>query len=101
MTDRRRFMLQLGLGSTAILAGRVMADNNMVLETDPQASALGFRQDATKVDKSKFPKYAAGEQCGNCVLFQGKMGDTIGPCALFSGKQVSANGWCNAWIKKA
>lgn len=73
----------------------------MVVETDAQATALGYKADAGKVDKAKFPKFAAGQQCGNCALFQGKAGAASGPCPLFAGKQVSAKGWCSAWAKKA
>ena len=44
---------------------------------DPQAAALGYVTDATKADKAKFPKYAAGQACGSCQLFQGKAGDPV------------------------
>jgi hypothetical protein len=70
-------------------------------ETDPQAIALGYRHDATKVDAKKFPTYAAGNNCANCQLFQGKTGETLGPCGAFGGKLVNAKGWCAAWVKKA
>jgi hypothetical protein len=72
----------------------------MVDEKDPQAVALGYKPDATKVDKAKQPKYAAGQQCGSCALFQGKPGDAAGGCPLFAGKQVSSKGWCSAYAKK-
>jgi len=32
----------------------------MVAESDSQAAALGYKADATKVDKTKQAKYAAG-----------------------------------------
>ena len=70
-------------------------------ESDPQAQALGYREDATKADKAKFPKYAAGQQCTTCQLYLGKAGDARGPCPLFAGKTVAAKGWCSAWVKKA
>ncbi|WP_405023533.1 high-potential iron-sulfur protein [Limnohabitans sp.] len=73
----------------------------MVDEKDPQATGLGYKADATKVDKAKQPKYAAGQQCSNCALFQGKAGDAAGGCPLFAGKQVSAKAWCTAYAKKA
>jgi hypothetical protein len=68
---------------------------------DPQAAALGYVPDATKADKAKFPKYAAGQLCGNCQLYLGKAGDATGPCALFGAKSVAAKGWCSAYVKKA
>jgi hypothetical protein len=73
----------------------------MLDEKDPQAVGLGYKADATKVDKAKNPKYAAGNNCANCALFQAKAGAVSGGCALFGAKQVAAKGWCSAWAKKA
>jgi hypothetical protein len=67
----------------------------------PQAVALGYKHDASKVDKKKFANFKDGETCANCLHFTGKAGDPWGPCALFPGKQVNAKGWCSAWVKKA
>jgi len=100
MTRRREFMIQISAGSAALLAGRFVMAADMVAETDPQAGALGYKADATKVDKSKFPKYAAGQNCGSCALFQGKAGDAAGNCPLFAGKQVASTAWCSAYAKK-
>jgi acetoin utilization deacetylase AcuC-like enzyme len=72
-----------------------------IFEKDPQAVALGYAADATKVDAKKYPKYAAGQVCTNCALYQGKPADTWGGCPLFAGKQVAGKGWCTAWAKKA
>ena len=101
MANRRQFMVQCGVGGSAVLASRAFAQAALVADSDPQAAALGFHSDGTKTDKTKFPKYAAGQQCGNCMLFQGKAGDKAGVCPLFAGKQVSASGWCSAYNKKA
>lgn len=73
----------------------------LVAENDAQAQALGYKADATKVDRAKQPKYAAGQQCSNCALYQGKAADAQGPCPLFAGKAVPAKAWCTAWAKKA
>ena len=72
-----------------------------VEEKDPQATALGYVADASRADAKKFPKFAAGQVCGNCSLYQGKAGEAMGGCSLFAGKQVSAKGWCSAWTKRA
>jgi hypothetical protein len=72
----------------------------MVNEKDPTAVALGYVADASKVDAKKFPKYAAGQKCGNCQLFTGKAGDASGGCGIFPGKAVAASGWCSAYVKK-
>ena len=102
MTNRRQFIVQLSLGSTALVAGSAMAAAApMVADSDPQAVALGYKSDASKADKVKFPKFAAGQSCSNCALYQGKAGDAAGPCPLFAGKQVAAKGWCSAYAKKA
>lgn len=101
MTNRREFIAQISFASTALLAGNSMAQNAMLVETDAQAKALGYVADATKADKVKFPKFAAGQNCANCALYQGKAGAAAGPCPLFAGKQVAAKGWCSAYAKKA
>lgn len=100
MSNRREFIVQLGLASAALTASQARAQGAMVAEGDAQAVALGYKADATKADKKKFPKYATDQKCSNCALYQGKTGDA-GPCPLFAGKQVSAKGWCSAWAKKA
>jgi hypothetical protein len=100
MTNRREFIVQFSLGSSMLAAGSTFAQGAMVAETDPQAAALGYKADASKADKTKFPKYAAGQQCGNCALYQGKAADASGPCSIFAGKQVTAKGWCSAYTKK-
>ena len=100
MTNRREFIVQFSLASAALMATQAQAQA-MLAESDPQAAALGYKADATKVDKTKFPKYSAGQQCANCALYQGKAGDKAGPCPLFAGKQVAGPGWCSAYAKKA
>ena len=96
--SRRQFMILSAAGAcTLALNGKVQAQA-MVAETDPQAAALGYKSDATKVDKAK---YAAGQECDNCALFQGKAGAAAGGCSLFAGKQVAGKGWCSAYAKKA
>ena len=90
-------------GAASALAGSrfAFAQGSVPLpESDPQAQALGYKADATKADKAKFPKYAADQMCGNCQLYQGKQTDTTGPCSIFPNKLVASKGWCSAWIKK-
>ena len=100
MTRRREFMIQVSAGSAALLTGSFAMANTMVSETDPQAVALHYKADTTKVDAKKYPNHKDTQNCGNCALFQGKAGDTAGMCPLFAGKQVAAAGWCNAYAKK-
>ena len=105
MSNRREFVIKLGLG-TAGAAG-VLAANTafaaapaMVAESDPAAANLGYRLDTSKIDKTKFPKFVAGQNCGNCSLYQAKASDAAGNCPLFAGKQVASKAWCSAYVKK-
>ena len=99
--SRRQFIILSAAGAcTLALNGKVQAQA-MVSETDPQAAALGYKADDSKVDKAKYPKYAAGQECDNCALFQGKAGDATGGCSLFGAKKVAGKGWCSAYAKKA
>jgi len=59
MTRRREFMIQISAGSAALLAGRFAMAADMVAETDPQAGALGYKADSSKVDAKKYPTHAA------------------------------------------
>ncbi|MEY8875317.1 MAG: high-potential iron-sulfur protein [Leptothrix sp. (in: b-proteobacteria)] len=98
-STRRVFLIAAAATGAALTTGaraQVKLD-----EKDPQAAALGYVADATKADTKKFPKYAAGQACSGCALYQGKAGDAAGACPLFAGKQVAAKGWCSAWAKKA
>jgi hypothetical protein len=61
---------------------------------DPAASALGYVADA------KTKKEAAGKKCANCTMFVAGQKGT-GTCQIFPGKLVNANGYCNAYVKKA
>ncbi len=70
-------------------------------ESDPIATALGYRRDASKVDAKKFLTFAAGRMCSKCQLFAGKPAEAWAACSAFGGKLVSAKGWCAAWVKKA
>ena len=101
MSTRRVFILQTVAGGVAAGLSAQASAQTAVAETDPQAQAVGYKADATKVDKAKQPKYAAGHQCSGCALYQGAAGSANGPCPLFGGKLVSAKGWCNAWAQKA
>ena len=100
MTTRRSFIRLVPLSALAMLTVEpaFAAD---VDPKDPQAAALGYVADATKADKAKYPRYAAGQDCLTCQLYQGKPGDASGPCPLFAGKTVAAKGWCSAFAKKA
>jgi hypothetical protein len=100
-SNRRVFLIHTAsAGAALVIAGQAQAQA-MLDEKNAQAAALGYVADAKRVDTKKYPKYAAGQVCTNCSLFQGKPTDKAGGCALFAGKQVAGPGWCSAWVKKA
>ena len=99
--SRRVFIMQAIAVSGAVLTAQQVAAQAALAESDAQAVALGYKADASKVDKAKQTKYAAGQVCSNCALFQAASGAAADACPLFAGKQVAAKGWCTAWAKKA
>ncbi len=97
--QRRVFLMTVA--SSTVAAGTLAHAQSLLDEKDPQAVALGYVADAKRVDTKKYPKYAAGQVCTNCALYQGKPTDKQAGCPLFGTKQVAGAGWCNAWAKKA
>jgi len=97
---RRQFVIYSVSGVGALCLGAAVQAQAMVSEADPQAAAVGYKADTTKVDKKKFPKHAATQQCSNCALYQGAATAAAAGCAIFPGKQVAGKGWCSAWAKK-
>ena len=114
MTSRRDFVLRLvpataiGVSAlaaaapkTAAAAPKPAAGPAHISETDAIAVQMGYKNDATKVDKKKYPQWAAGRVCSGCALFQGKPTDAWAACPALGNKAVNAKGWCLAWAKKA
>jgi nitrous oxide reductase len=64
---------------------------------DPAAVALGYVEDAGRVDLKKYPGYVKGSNCDNCLQLQGAPGNSYRPCGLFQGKLVAVGGWCSGW----
>jgi hypothetical protein len=104
MTSRRKFVLAV-LPAAALAAAATRPASAQqparLQETDAAAVALGYRHDATKVDKAKSPTFAPGRNCANCGLFAAKGSEEWAPCAAVGNKLVNAKGWCAAWVKKA
>lgn len=101
MTTRRHFIQLLPVAAGGLVVARqAFGQASAVDEKSPQAAALGYVADAARADKAKFPRYAAGQACSNCALYQGKPADAAGGCPLFPGKQVAGKGWCSAYAKK-
>jgi len=103
MTSRRSFIQIVPIaGALALCARGALAANDVVVdEKDPQAAALGYVADAAKADKAKFAKFAPGQNCAGCQLYQTRPGSATAPCPIFGGKLVAGKGWCSAWAKRA
>lgn len=101
--SRREFLKLTGAATglgvfVAALPRHVHAEDLPHLsETDPTAAALGYKEDATKVDAAKYPMYKAGQLCANCKFFGGTDQTPWATCQIFPGKFVSAKGWCSAY----
>jgi len=98
---RRTFLLRSGAVLASLPAGARVAlaqDAKKVDMNSPQAKALNYHHDAKQV---KDPKHKEGQFCHNCQFFQSDKKTGWGPCTLFGGQLVAAEGWCNAWVKKA
>lgn len=101
MDSRRRIMLFAAPALALGLAGiREAAAQAKVPENDPTATALGYKEDAAKVDTAKFKNYAKGHDCTNCNFYKATSG-AVGACAILGNRLVVGKGWCSAWVKKA
>lgn len=100
MTSRRTF-IAIAPACAGMLVARVAHAQAAVDEKDPQASALGFVSDTSRVDAKKYPKHTNEQVCSNCQLYTAGAGAATGPCSIFAGKTVPAKGWCSAWVKRA
>ena len=103
MTTRRAILHWLPAAGAALVAAKAGAQANAkpVEEKEPQAVALGYVTDAARVDKAKFPKYAAGQTCAACQFYTAAANAPTGPCTIFGGRPVAGPGWCSAFVKKA
>jgi hypothetical protein len=91
----------LGLPAIPVVVETAFAQSLPVLSpTEPAAKALGYIEDATKVDTKANPNYKAGQHCGNCLQWAEKDRKApLGKCNLFPGKLVKNTGWCKVWVK--
>jgi hypothetical protein len=103
----RRSIVKSGLIAGALLPVAGLASRNAAAAglppldpNDPTAKALGFVNDATKVDSKTHPTFKPSQKCGNCAQFQGKAGDATAACTIFAGKSVPEGGWCQVWAQK-
>lgn len=97
--SRRALAKALSLAAAAALAARptLSAEPSKLDVKDPTAVALGYVEDAAQVNPKKYPEFAAGTNCENCLLLQGEPGHDYRPCTVFPGKLVAIKGWCSKW----
>jgi len=95
---RRRLLTGLVTVPVAPLMLMPAFASERLSEEDPQARALNYRHDATKVDH---PDYQEGRTCANCQLYTDAEAEAWGPCSAFPGRKVAAGGWCSAWVPRA
>jgi hypothetical protein len=102
MHSRRHFLLGFAAGAPALLAIRASAAEEPVklTEDDPTAKALGYKEDTTKVDQTKYPMHKPEQRCDGCALYTGKAGEDSGPCSAVGNKIVTAGGWCMVFAPK-
>ena len=108
MDPERRDLLKKGSFALVSLAAMTHAVHSHaqakalphLAESDATASALGYREDSKKVDAKKYANHKPGQDCDDCIQFEGKKGEAFGPCKIFPGKAVSAKGWCSAFQPK-
>jgi hypothetical protein len=105
MNTRRNFIAQLVVtaATPALLCSKLLGQTPAPVkleESDPMATALGYKEDTAKVDATKYAQHKSDQKCSGCALYQSKAGEANGPCAAFGGKRVLAGGWCAAFAKK-
>lgn len=101
-SDRRSFVKNVLLfagASAAIARVPVVMAMSKLREADPEAIAIGYHSNASRVDRNKYPSYERGQRCANCAL-SGFSSGMLKPCKLVPGKLVNGGGWCTKWQKK-
>lgn len=105
MDSRRTFLgkFAISLGAPIALASRTFGQDppaEKIKEDDPVAMALGYKEDATKVDPIKYPQYKEGDICEGCALMPNLPEGDYAPCAVFANKLANKKGWCATFAKK-
>jgi hypothetical protein len=97
--SRRELVKTMTFAAAAVAAGNPTrgAEAAKLDVHDPAAVALGYVEDAGRVDLKKYPGYVKGSNCDNCLQLQGTPGNSYRPCSLFQGKLVAVGGWCSGW----
>ena len=111
MKSRRHFLRSILTSTPLILGASALAQDaepaapeaekpTKVPVDDPVAKALGYVEDVSKVDATKYPQYKEGQLCKNCALYTGDPDAEYGPCTIFQNRLVAADGWCASYAPK-
>jgi hypothetical protein len=97
VSRREALRCLVAFGAATLPLQTLRAEPPHLSVTEPSAVAVGYVEHAERVDAKKYPGYAKGQTCENCLQLQGAAGAAYRPCSLFPGKTVAAAGWCSAW----
>jgi len=101
MNPKRREVLQAGAAfATLAFAPRGEAGMPVLEETHPDAVALEYVADASRVNREAHPEFVPGNRCARCFFFHGRGAAATAPCTVFGGFRVSANGWCREFKER-
>ncbi|MGE5865660.1 MAG: high-potential iron-sulfur protein [Rhizobacter sp.] len=103
MTSRRTFLLTtLSCAGTAAAAppARKPAPPRPLREDDPHAVAVGYVEDAARVDRKRYPKFTPDQDCARCDLYKAPVDAPWGPCTVFPGQLVAGRGWCDVFVTR-
>jgi hypothetical protein len=100
--NRRIFLMTpAAAGTIALHAPGARAAFKNVEESEPKATAIGYRHDSAKVDRARYPKHDLAQKCQNCLAWTpDKPADEWGECDLMSDRMVHRNGWCSSYKKR-
>jgi hypothetical protein len=82
-----------GLAAATVLPKVAHATTEKLSESDPYAKSMGFRLRSEEVDKAKYKRWTAEQQCSKCQLWGGKAGDEYAECSFFE-RYTPSGGWC-------
>jgi len=98
----RRAFLRRAAAIAAALPFAGLAAHPGRAQDDPRAEDGHAQNYVNNAPDADHPRYAEGQQCANCVFWQGEDAEW-GGCQHpeFRNVQVSRNGWCSAYAPRA
>lgn len=98
LTRRAILLVPAAAPGAWLVATEAAASLKKVDESEPKATAIGYRHDSAKVDRARYPKHQLDQRCHNCLAWgPEKPGDEWGECDLMSDRLVHRDGWCSSY----